>query len=170
MKQLSTILLFLFFTGFAFRSTSQTIYRDANCSAGESLVNGDYSLSFIMGEVVGELYVNDAEKRYLTAGFLQPDIEIKEILDRDISASLVVFPNPTRSGLIKLAFNSIPKGTYQIEIIDALGRVLQTQTVVYNPEDLLYLNMDVSTLAKGMYFIRAKSDNNFKGQVRLIKI
>lgn len=170
MKIILQLLLFVLSLGFSTIVCAQSISRDVNASSGETLTNGDISITFVIGEAVGDLFSSSENGKYLTAGFAQPDVELKQILENNIDKSLIVYPNPTRSGLVKLAFNNIPDATYTIEVIDALGRVLQTKTVVYSNDNFLYVELDVSTLAKGIYFIRAKSNLNYQGQVKLIKI
>jgi hypothetical protein len=158
-----SLLLFASSTAYA-----QSISRDVTSSAGGTLVNSDASVTFIVGEVVGEVFSNSSTISYISVGFIQPDVEVKELLDR-VLQDLIVYPNPTRNGLVKLSFNNIPEGNYTVEIFDVLGRMHQSQFVNFLKENFLYVDLNVSSLPKGMYYIKVHS-NNFQGQVKLIKL
>jgi Secretion system C-terminal sorting domain len=149
---------------------AQTLSRDVISSGGEFVSNTDISLVFTIGEAFGGLQSNVPESRFLTVGFTQPDIELKEILDKDLSKNLTIFPNPTSDGLIKLALNRVPDANYTIDLIDAVGRVLQTTKQLIFNNNILYIPMNVSFLAKGTYFLRVRSDLNYRGQVKFIKL
>lgn len=148
---------------------SQTVARDVVCSSGETITKPEITLTYTLGEVFGDLLANTPASRYLTVGFIQPDIELKEILDRDKSKFLTVFPNPTTNGSIKLALNNVPDGTYVIDVINVLGQILYRQNVIINNNNLLYIDMKLGFLVSGTYFLRATSNSGFNGQVKLIK-
>lgn len=162
---ITVLSLLLFYANTAY---TQTISRDVTSSAGGSLVHADASITFILGEVVGEVLTNPSTINYVSIGFIQPDIEVKELLSRALQ-DLIVYPNPTRNGLVKLSFNNIPEGNYTIEIFDILGRMHQKQLISYLKNNFLYVDLNVSSLSKGMYHIKVYSDN-FQGQVKLIKL
>ena len=167
-NNLSYIILFTLFLFAVNNAYAQSISRDVTSSAGETLVNGDVSITFILGQVAGETLSNSSTINYISTGFIQPDVEVKELLDK-VLHDLIVYPNPTRNGLIKLSFNNIPEGDYTVEIFDVLGRMHQTQLISYLKNNFLYVDLDVSSLPKGMYYIKVRN-NNFKGQVKLIKL
>ncbi len=139
------------------------------CSSGETITKPEITLTYTLGEVFGDLLSNTPTSRYLTVGFIQPDIELKEILDRDKSKFLTVFPNPTTNGSVKLALNNVPDGNYTIDIVNVLGQVLYKQVVTISNNNLLYIDMKLSFLVSGTYFLRATSNSGFKGQVKLVK-
>jgi hypothetical protein len=152
------------------KSHSQNIARDIVCSSGETIIKTEISLTYTLGEVFGDLLTNTPASRYLTIGFIQPDIELKEILDRDKSKFLTVFPNPTTNGSIKLALNNVPDGSYSVTVVNVLGQVMYRQGVTISNNNLLYIDMKLGFLVSGTYFLRATSNNGFKGQVKLVKL
>ncbi len=162
---LSFLILFCGHTAFG-----QFIARDVIGAAAESFTITDLSITYVLGETVGDLLGNPDANKYLTVGFAQPDAEVQEVLNMDISKSIIVYPNPTTGGIVKLAFNHVPDGIYTIDVIDPTGRILQTQTITYSSDNLFYLPLDVSQLKGGIYFIKVVNQLNFQGQVKLIKI
>jgi hypothetical protein len=165
---ITSLLIVLF--GSVQLADAQSISRSVNASAAETLSSGQTSITFVLGESVADLFANSDEQKYLTTGFNQPDVELKQLAEAHPDKPFIVYPNPTRTGLIKLVFNDLPEATYSIEIIDGLGRVLQSQTAVYVKNSFLYMPLDISAYAKGVYFVRVKKGLTVAGQVKLIKI
>ncbi|MFL9484913.1 T9SS type A sorting domain-containing protein [Chitinophagaceae bacterium LWZ2-11] len=153
---------------FATNAYSQSIARSVVCSAGETVTNPKLSITFIVGEPVADLLSDPAAYKYLSVGFAQPDVELKTILDMDISNKLTVFPNPA-TNVVKIGMNNVPDATYTIDLIDMTGRVLQSTTLPFSNNNFLYVEMNVVQYASGMYVIRVRSDKEFKGQVKLLK-
>jgi hypothetical protein len=152
---------------------AQTIERSVVASAAETLLGpnpANFTLSYVLGEVVGDLLPNPANSLFLTTGFVQPDDDLQVILNRDISKSILLYPNPASGNTVKLAFNNLPDGIYIIDIIDPIGRVLKTQTVTYQNNNFFYLPLDISQFKGGTYFIRVNNGVGFNGSVKLIKI
>jgi hypothetical protein len=150
--------------------SAQSIQRQVVATAGRYTNQGSIAISFTVGEPVADLFPNVFQGKALTAGFQQPDPEIQENIYRDSSNYFVLFPNPTIDGKTKLGFRDVPNGTYTIDIIDALGRVVQTTTVEYFNHNFLYVDLDVTNLARAVYFIRIRSDKNFRGELKLMRL
>lgn len=76
----------------------------------------------------------------------------------DINSNLQfsVFPNPT-SDVIMVQSSDLHSNNIDIELVDATGRVLQTQTILQG-STLCYF--DVATLYSGSYFVRVKNGAN----------
>ena len=146
----------------------QIVTRTSVDAAGETLTKPGISLSYVIGEAVGDLLSNPGANKYLTTGFIQPDVEVSQMLTSSAKA-LAVYPNPSNGGIVKLAFNHVPDGTYIINLYDAKGKVLQTQTVVYTSQSFFYFPIDVSHYAGGTYFIQVVDPMKFQGEVKLIK-
>lgn len=146
----------------------QTITRSSVDSQGETVTAGGVTLSYVIGEAIGDLLSNTAANKYLTAGFLQPDVEISQVLANNAKA-LALYPNPTNGGSVKLAFNNVPDGTYTINLYDAAGKLLQTQSVNYSKTDYYFFPLDVSKYKGGTYFIQVVNPVKFQGEVKLIK-
>ncbi len=149
---------------------AQSIQRQVVATTGGYTDQGSVSISFTVGEPVADLFPNLFQGKAITAGFQQPDPEIQENIYRDSSNYFVLFPNPTIDGKAKLGFRDVPDGTYTIDIIDALGRVLQTTTVAYFNHNFLYVDLDVTNLVRAVYFIRIRSDKNFRGELKLMRL
>jgi len=149
-------------------SIGQVVTRTSVDAAGETLSKPGITLSYVIGEAIGDLLSNPGANKYLTTGFIQPDVEVSQVLASSAKA-LAVYPNPTSGGIVKLAFNHVPDGTYIINLYDAKGKILQTQQVVYTSTSFFYFPIDVSHYAGGTYFIQVVDPMKFNGEVKLIK-
>ncbi len=149
--------------------TAQKISRDVVASAAETVKTQGISVTYVLGEAVGDLFGSFSNSRFLTAGFGQPDIEIKEVLDKNPNTRFVVYNNPTRTGLAKLAFNKVPDGNYTIQLIDVLGRTLQQITQKISNNNLVYIDINIAGYASGVYLLRIQSNVNIGGELKLIK-
>ena len=163
-------LLTMFFTvAFGGFVSAQTIARSFIGNAGETVTNGSLSITYTVGEFSGNLVLPAASNgAVLTVGFTQPD-EIP-LANTDITKHLIAFPNPNTTGKMKLNFNNMPNDNYTIDVVDVLGRVMQTTKADYKDHNFYYIDMDISSLKGGIYFIRVKGDKNFQGEVKIIKI
>lgn len=151
-------------------SHAQFSVRSVIASAGETYTTPDVTISFVAGEAVGGLLSNEQvdPHLYLTTGFEQPDVEVSQALANS-PRSLAISPNPANGGIVKLGFNHVPDGTYTINVFDASGKILQSQTVNYKAIDYYYFPIDVSHYAGGVYFIQVVNPTLFHGEVKLIK-
>jgi hypothetical protein len=149
---------------------AQFISRDVVGNAAETFTTTNLSITSTIGEPYGELLVNANANLFMTTGFAQPDIDIQNILSNSIPDALVLFPNPTSGGTVKLSFNHMPNGVYRVAVIDASGKTLSSQDVTYSLGAFAYLPIDVSQLSGGIYFIRVYNAINFQGQVKLLKL
>ena len=165
-------LLIICITVLAIHSTSYAQYlsRSVVSSAGDTYKNSDISLSYVAGEAIGGLLYNTTVNPhlYLTTGFEQPDLEVSQVL-ADSPKSLAIFPNPANGGVVKLAFNHVPDGVYTINVFDASGKILQSQTVDYKSINYYYFPIDISHYAAGIYFVQVVNPMLFHGEVKLIK-
>jgi len=146
----------------------QSISRSSVDSQGETYKTPQLTLTYVVGEVVGDVLANGTNNKYLTTGFIQPDVEISQVL-AGVAKSLAVYPNPTNGGTVNLAFNHVPDGVYNINIYDAGGKILQSQQVNYSSSSFYFLPLDVSHFAGGTYFIQVVNPLKFSGEVKLIK-
>jgi hypothetical protein len=160
------LLLFFFFSPPDLYS--QSISRNVIGIAGKTMSKPDLSVTYVIGEAVGDLFAASGNYRYFTTGFPQPDIELKQILDVKIDQNITLFPNPA-TNIVKVGLNNVPDAYYTIDLIDMAGRTLQSNPVVFSNNNLLYVNINVSQYAAGMYIIRVRSDKQYNGQAKLIK-
>jgi hypothetical protein len=79
----------------------------------------------------------------------------------ELEASISVYPNPT-NGLVTIQFDQF-QGDYQIELIDAFGKVIE-QKQSTSSETMI----DLSNYATGVYTIKIASDE-FNVLKRLVK-
>ncbi len=147
---------------------AQVLTRTSVDAAGETLSQSGISLTYVIGEAIGDLLSNPGENKYLTTGFIQPDVEVSQVL-ASTAKTLALYPNPTNGGIVKLAFNHVPDGVYNINVYDAKGKILQTQQVNYSSSSFFYFPIDVSHYAGGTYFIQVVNPVKFSGEVKLIK-
>lgn len=80
--------------------------------------------------------------------------EISEITDNQWS----VYPNPSNE-IIMVQVNDLTNQTYEVELYDALGKLIQTQPIVQG-STIAYFNAD--TLYKGLYYVKVKGHNGSK--------
>ena len=98
-QDLKTPLLLLFlFVCCAEIAVSQTLSRTVTGSAGGTVTIGTYIISYNVGEPVADLLVNTQAGQALTVGFIQPDKDAA-ITSAAISEQLVLYPNPTTTGI-----------------------------------------------------------------------
>lgn len=156
-----------------FSSYSQTISRDVICATGSTFVNQELSVTYILGETVGDLFSNRINSIFFTAGFAQPDVNIQELIAANdyLNLGFVVYPSPASSSpTVKLAFRyTVPNGKYSIALISAVGQLIEKKDVYYTPTSFAYQEFDVSKLAKGVYFFRVLGENNFKTAISFVK-
>jgi len=136
---------------------------------GLTVTNGNLTITYNVGEFVADLFANTPNSAYLTAGFSQPDVEI-QLVNTDLTKNLIAFPNPTLSGKIKLSFVNLPNSLYTVQVVDALGRILQSQTADYHDHNFYYIDMDISSLKGGLYFIKVTSNGGFRGDVKIVRL
>jgi len=152
---------------------AQTLQRTVVASSAETLTGpnpGTITLSYVVGETVNGLLSNAGNNLFLTTGFLQPDNDLQQLLNNDLSKSILLYPNPVSGNSVKLAFNNLPDGEYVIDIIDPTGHILETQTTNYRNNNFFYLPLDISQIKLGVYFIRVNNGLGFNRSVKLIKI
>jgi hypothetical protein len=166
---LALFLVFSLTTGWCTICNAQFLARTVVSAAGETFIKPGISMTYVVGEAVDELLSNNKINKFLTVGFLQPDVEISQIINGS-SKSLAIFPNPANGGIVKLAFNHVPDGIYDINIYDANGKIMQAQQQVqYSKSDFYYFPIDISHYSGGTYFIQVVSPAKFSGEVKLIK-
>ena len=84
----------------------------------------------------------------------------KKVLLNDFT----IYPNPTYNSINIL--NKDFTGAYQVEIFDMHGRLVYTNT---NNNESNIINLDVSSVQKGMYFCRMISENKSKIEFKFLK-
>jgi Secretion system C-terminal sorting domain len=72
--------------------------------------------------------------------------EVTQIGESKIS----IYPNPVINGNVNLHFNSQPNGKYTVQITNAKGQIIQTETVQVQNNNTLHI-IKIGTIAKGNY-------------------
>lgn len=165
------LLLAVFFT-FNSNVAAQFISRKVVCTGASTYASPEMILTYTIGEAIGDLFSNDLQSVYLTAGFSQPDQSIREILESNdyINPNFTVYPNPAyQSAAIKLTFRSLPVGKYSISLFDASGKLcLKREHLHYSPYNFAYQEFNTSGLAHGVYYFRITSDSGFTSTISFI--
>lgn len=73
--------------------------------------------------------------------------------------NISVFPNPVTSGTVKISFNDIPAGKYQVQLLDLSGRLISAQEVTINSK-MQVSDFNVPEVAKGSYLVKVASEPN----------
>jgi len=170
MKKASSLLLTLLLalTGYN-AACGQTLIRTVVSSGGGTSTNGSVILAYNIGEPTADFLANPAANLALLTGFIQPDFDLAVTAPADITSQLVLFPNPTNTGVSKLDFKSIPDGSYQVDIVDAIGHVLYTKTILYAKNNNINVDLNVSNFKGGTYYVRVRN-GSVQGQLKLIKL
>jgi len=148
----------------------QTLIRTVISSGGGTATAGNVILAYNIGEPTADFLANPAGNAALLVGFIQPDFDLTVTApSNNISSQLVLFPNPTNTGTSQLDFKSIPDGSYQVDIVDAIGHVLYTKTILYAKNNNINVGLDVTNFKGGTYYVRVRN-GNVQGQLKLIKL
>ncbi len=79
-----------------------------------------------------------------------------EILyDNNIS----IFPNPVTQGTVKVSFNDLPAGKYQLQLLDLSGKLISSREVTLSAK-LQVSDFTIPELAKGSYLLKVSSEPN----------
>ncbi|MDZ4846548.1 MAG: T9SS type A sorting domain-containing protein [Chitinophagales bacterium] len=154
-----------------FAANAQSISRDVIASAGDYFTSPVGSLSWTLGETVIETVENGSINVILTQGFQQSDerdfpIGIRQIPVSDVFVSL--YPNPTIQSIhMDVKYDNTSR--IQIELVDMLGRVLNSDNLDVLKGQVSNYQLDVSSLASGMYLFRLTSNGNLLNSYKFQK-
>lgn len=128
-------------------------------STGATTFSNTFSGNFVsFGEdVTGELYISD-----ISSGTIYKIVDTSLSNESFEKKLFTIYPNPAKD----ILFINKSEGNYpsKIEIIDVNGQlVLQQETVKINQNKI-----DISKLAKGLYFVTIKNDSNENSQYKLV--
>ena len=73
--------------------------------------------------------------------------------------SIAVYPNPATYGNVKVSFNDLPAGKYQVQLIDLSGKLISSQEVALNSKAQVS-DFNIPEVAKGSYLIKVVSEPN----------
>jgi hypothetical protein len=85
-----------------------------------------------------------------TNGFIQYSQVVKvDIGARD--ANISVYPNPIKNGIVGLQLTNMPKGTYQLQILNDFGQSIVTKLINHNGGNAFQTVLFNSSIPKGLY-------------------
>ena len=146
------ILLFIFFF------TSNVLAQSVISSAGNSSSEGDYIVSWTIGEgFISTIGNNNIE---LTQGFHQPLIVdvLPTGIEKELQLEMRAFPNPTYDRVIFKGGD--PVGIYHVRVVDKLGRVLEQKSV--NSTDLV---IEMQKYNNGTYLVEVVEEDTGKRKI-----
>lgn len=139
----------IFSPGFLLFSQTASADRQVLASAGGEASAAGKSFEYTLGEAFIETVENGST--VLTQGFQQPEtitIGVSAIAE---ASGLQIFPNPT-SAELNLHFNAPTGTTFQLQVINAVGQLVQTLPQTDDSKDR---QVDCRSFAPGTYFLLA---------------
>ncbi|HNL35100.1 MAG TPA: T9SS type A sorting domain-containing protein, partial [Bacteroidia bacterium] len=77
--------------------------------------------------------------------------------------SLVIYPNPAQN---KISISDLPESReYTVEVLSATGIKAYTSTITNSGNNI---NLDVSNLRQGLYYVLIKTDNGILKKSKLV--
>lgn len=156
-------LLFLSISASSF-CAGQSVSPDVIASAGEYYSNANGSISWTLGEPMGETY--SQTNNIITQGFQQLwDFGTHAVTGDPVNAE--VYPNPT-ADLVNFQFSDDANGQYIIEVYNTLGQQLKASTFNATPSSKATISL--FDYSDGIYFITVrKSDGTQSSTFRITK-
>jgi hypothetical protein len=144
--------------------SAQSVSPDVIASAGDYFSNASGSISWTLGEPMGETYTS--ANNVLTQGFQQPwDFGTAVVGTTPVNAE--VYPNPT-ADLVHVQFGDNSNGQYVIEVYNTLGQQLRSSTCTATPSSETVISLQ--NYADGIYFITVrKADGTETSSFRITK-
>ncbi len=131
-------------------------------SAGDFHSNGNYSLSWTLGEPVIETYSQGST--VLTQGFQQPILISVSIYENpELNFDISAFPNPTSDFLNVVISN----GTYDnmaYFLFDVTGKLIDSRQIVSEQTEILFSHLPVAT-----YYVKIIEKNKELKTFKIIK-
>jgi hypothetical protein len=167
-KTIFSILAILCFNICLCQSLSPFVFA----SGGIDYSKNEYRLSYTIGEVVVETF--HSNNRILTQGFQQGPAMfvngIKSISFPDLDVT--VFPNPASEMINVVIRNYKLSNDYVVEIYNMLGQKFSLPVKKLNNYNSEQIEIDISGIDKGAYFVRILDSKLEKGYAdfKVIKI
>lgn len=130
---------------------SQSISPDVISTAGDFYSNASGSISWTLGEPMGETYTST--NNILTQGFQQPWDFGTGMNPGTTPVDADVFPNPT-ADVVNLQFDNTSNGTYVIEVYNALGQQMSATQFTATPS--ARATVSLAEFSNGIYFITVR--------------
>ncbi len=132
-------------------------------STGESVFNAsDLANSTLISEKKKKKDNKEVTEEPATAKEETTNTEAlaRTIGDETISASKIsIYPNPVTSGTATLLFKEFPAGRYDLQLLDASGKMLSTMNVLISSKVQLQEFRLPLQIAKGNYLVKVTAEN-----------
>lgn len=159
--------IFLFVAGFIASAgllRAQSVTPEVISSAGDYFANTNGSVSWTLGEPMGETYVSS--NNFLTQGFQQP-WDFGTVINGNQPVNAEVYPNPT-TDVVFLQFSNESSGLYIIEIFNPLGQLLKS--TAFTATASARTSVSLHDYSDGVYFITVrKNDGTETSTFRITK-
>ena len=132
-------------------------------NGGETWIQGDYNLSFTLGEVAVETFIQS--QTILTQGFHQETYQITQIHELDKAFDVSIFPNPT-TDIININCN-LANAKGDLYVKDIKG---STVYFLLNFSTDQTQCIDFSTFSTGVYFIEIALNSKNKTVYQIQKL
>jgi hypothetical protein len=124
------------------------------------------SISWSIGEPVSETY--SVTSNVTTMGFHQPELNIVSMIrQQGQDVNVLVYPNPVKE-VLTINFSGMTAGTYRIEMIDNIGKLISTSEVNITEQNQM-VPYKINEVAAGNYFLRIDG-KEFTKTVKINKI
>lgn len=141
--------------GASYALRAQSIAPDVIATAGDYYANASGSISWTMGEPMGETYGNS--NNMVSQGFQQPwDLFTYVVVENPINVGL--FPNPA-TDFVTLEFGADAAGTYTVDVFNALGQQMSAQQVTAGNGSTRF-EIPMNGFADGIYFVSIKKNGS----------
>ncbi|MCC7513196.1 MAG: T9SS type A sorting domain-containing protein [Bacteroidia bacterium] len=117
------------------------------------LVSGNYFLRLVMKNNLGD------SLEAIKPVYLKQLVSVNELTGQ----SLVIYPNPAQN---KISISDLPESReYTVEVFSATGIKAYTSTITNSGNNI---NLDVSNLHQGLYYVLIKEDNGILKKSKLV--
>jgi hypothetical protein len=73
--------------------------------------------------------------------------------------NISVFPNPVTNGNVKISFNDLPAGKYQVQLLDLNGQLVRAQEITISNK-VQVVDFNLPEVAKGSYLVKVMNEPN----------
>jgi hypothetical protein len=165
-KLLGSLFCFFYLT-FTIGIKAQSIERYGFISAGSSS-GSTIQIQSSIGELIVE--TEFATSTILTQGFVQSDEFIITSTLNDGVNLFNAFPNPTIAN-VSIVSEPAFEGNVEIRVMDISGKLIQLESVQSASNGRIKIDVDFSSLARGVYFINIYSaEKNLNQVLKITKI
>jgi len=165
------ILIFSVNSLIAVNAQNPSLSREVIAAGGDFFVSPVGSLSWTLGETVIETFENNTINIILTQGFQQPDeFNTTGIWELPVSnIFLKLYPNPTVH-VVRLDLKFDANSILKIQLVDMLGRIINSDDLDVSKGQLSSYQLDVSLLSAGMYMFRLTDKGQLLNSYKFQKV